>query len=381
MTLVRTPSLPPLEIAPRGGRVRSRFADASIDALLVTDLTNVRWLSGFTGSAGRAVLLPDGMVLVVDGRYGDQAAAQLADHGVEATVLVGRTQAELVTLVARSVSSVDRLGLEAEHISWAERDRLAGALAPELMATSRLVEAERRAKDDGELARMAHAAAIASEALADVFPMLDDGPTEREFALGLDDRMRSLGAEGPSFATIVAAGPNAALPHHQPDDRRIRPGDALICDFGALYEGYHSDMTRTALLGDVDPWLREAYAAVEVAQAAGVAAVRAGLAGEDLDQVCRRSLTEAGMGEWFTHGTGHGVGLLIHETPWATASSKDILAERDVVTVEPGVYRGALGGIRIEDTVVVTADGCRPLTHTPKDLSCLRSAPTTSRPG
>jgi Xaa-Pro aminopeptidase len=112
-----------------------------------------------------------------------------------------------------------------------------------------------------------------------------------------------------------------------------------------------------------------------------VATVRAGLAGEDLDQVCRRSLAEAGMGEWFTHGTGHGVGLLIHETPWATASSQDILAERDVVTVEPGVYRGALGGIRIEDTVVVTADGCWPLTHTPKDLSCLRSAPTTSRPG
>ena len=249
------------------------------------------------------------------------------------------------------------------------------------MATARLVEAERRTKDDGELARLAHAAAIASEALAECSRWWTMAPTEREFALALDDRMRALGAEGPSFATIVAAGPNAALPHHRPDDRRIRPGDALICDFGALYDGYHSDMTRTALLGDVDPWLREAYAAVEVAQAAGVAAVRAGLTGEELDGVCRRSLTEAGMGEWFTHGTGHGVGLLIHETPWATASSRDILAERDVVTVEPGVYRGALGGIRIEDTVVVTADGCRPLTHTPKDLSCLRSAPTTSRPG
>ena len=130
-----------------------------------------------------AVLLPDGMVLVVDGRYGDQAAAQLADHGVEATVLVGRTQAELVALVASSVSSVARLGLEAEHISWAERDRLARALAPELVATTRLVEAERRTKDDGELARLAHAAAIASEALAEVFTMLDDGPTERAFAL------------------------------------------------------------------------------------------------------------------------------------------------------------------------------------------------------
>ncbi len=237
VTFERTPSLPPLDVPRRAERVRARLADASIDALLVTDLTNVRWLSGFTGSAGRALLLPDGMVLVVDGRYGDQAAAQVADHGVEATVLVGRTQAELVALVASSVSSVARLGLEAEHISWAERDRLAGALAPELVATIRLVEAERRSKDDGELARLAHAAAIASEALADVFSMLDDGPTEREFALGLDDRMRALGAEGPSFATIVAAGPNAALPHHQPDDRRIRPGDALDLRFRRAVRG------------------------------------------------------------------------------------------------------------------------------------------------
>ncbi|MGD9705872.1 MAG: M24 family metallopeptidase [Acidimicrobiia bacterium] len=375
------PTLPPLDVAPRAERVRSRFAAAEVEALLVTDLTNVRWLTGFTGSAGRALVLPDRIVLVVDGRYGDQAAAQLAVHGVDATVLVGRTQPELVELVAGHVSSIGRLGLEAEHVSWAERDRLAGALAPELAATTRLVEAERRTKDDGELARIAHAAAIAGEALVAVLPLLDDGPTEREFALALDDRMRALGAEGPSFDTIVAAGPNAALPHHRPDDRRICQSDSVICDFGALYEGYHSDMTRTALLGEVDPWLREAYAAVEIAQAAGVAAVRPGLPGEELDRVCRRSLTDAGLGAWFTHGTGHGVGLLIHETPWATASSQDVLAERDVVTVEPGVYRGALGGIRIEDTVVVTADGCQPLTHTPKDLSCLRSAPTTSRPG
>jgi len=211
--------------------------------------------------------------------------------------------------------------------------------------------------------------------------LLDGEPAENEFALALDDRMRALGAEGPSFPTIVAAGPNAALPHHSPDGRRIREGDSLICDFGALYDGYHSDMTRTALLGAVDPWLTDAYAAVEAAQAEGVAAVRAGLSGIELDQVCRRSLSAAGLGEWFSHGTGHGVGLLIHEIPWATASSADVLSPRDVVTVEPGVYRGAFGGIRIEDTVVVSTDGCRPLTHTPKDLSCLRSAPTTSRPG
>jgi Xaa-Pro aminopeptidase len=371
----------PLDVAGRAGRVRARLASAGVDALLVTDLTNVRWLTGFTGSAGRVLLLADELVLVVDGRYGDQAIAQLAEHGVEATVLVGTTQQAIVAHVEHRVASIGRLGVEAEHVTWAERDRLAAALAPELVATSKLVEAERRTKDDGELALMERAAAIASDALADVLPMLDGEPTERELALALDDRMRALGADGPSFDTIVASGPNAARPHHRPDDRRIRGGDSLICDFGALLDGYHSDMTRTALLGDVDPWLREAYAAVEIAQAAGVASVRAGLSGAELDAICRESLGAAGFGEWFTHGTGHGVGLLIHETPWATASSSDVLSVRDVVTVEPGVYRGALGGIRIEDTVVVTTDGCRPLTHTPKDLSCLRSAPTTSRRG
>lgn len=361
--------------------MRAGLAESGTEALLVTDLVNLRWLSGFTGSAGRAVVLPDELVLVVDGRYGDQAVAQLADHGVAGRVLVGRTQTELRDLLTTAVSAIGRLGFEAEHVTWAEHGRLGSTLAPELVPTTGLVERERRAKDDGELARIERAAAIAGEALADVLSLLDDEPTERTFALALDDRMRGLGAEGPSFDTIVAAGPNSALPHHRPDDRRIRPGDSLICDFGALVEGYHSDMTRTALLGDVDERLVEAYAAVEVAHAAGVAAVCAGITGAALDAVCRESLAAAGLGEWFSHGTGHGVGLLIHEIPWATSSSTDTLQVRDVVTVEPGVYRRDLGGIRIEDTVVVTPDGCRPLTHTPKDLSCLRSAPTTSRPG
>jgi Xaa-Pro aminopeptidase len=243
--------------------------------------------------------------------------------------------------------------------------------------TTGLVEAERRTKDTGELARIEQAGAIASQALADVVSSLDAEPTERDFALALDDRMRALGAEDPSFPTIVASGPNAAKPHHSPSERRIREGDSLILDFGALVDGYHSDMTRTALLGEVDAWLRDAYDAVERAQAAGVAAVAAGLPGPALDLVCRRALSEAGYGEHFTHGTGHGVGLLIHEVPWATSGSVDTLQVGDVVTVEPGVYRSSLGGIRIEDTVVVTNDGCRPLTHTPKDLSCLRSPPTT----
>jgi Xaa-Pro aminopeptidase len=274
--------------------------------------------------------------------------------------------------IAARLAGVRRLGLEANSVTWADLDRYRDALPSALVATAGLVEAERRTKDAGELARIERASAIASEALADVYGLLDGRPTERDFALALDDRMRALGAEGPSFPSIVASGPNAAKPHHDPSDRRIGDGDALVLDFGALYDGYHSDMTRTTLLGDVDPWLTDAYAAVLEAQAAGVAAVAPGVTGVELDRACRDHLGAMGYGEHFTHGTGHGVGLLIHEVPWAGTTSVDTLAVRDVVTVEPGVYRSSLGGIRIEDTVVVTEDGCRPLTHTPKDLSCLR---------
>jgi Xaa-Pro aminopeptidase len=370
-------SLPRLEVRPRADRVRAGLEPAGADALLVTSLTNVRWLTGFTGSAGRALVLPDEVVLVTDGRYGERAEQELAAVGVGARVAVGHTQAEQAALLAAASAGIGRLGLEAEHVTWAALDRYRAELSASLVSTTGLVEAERRAKDAGELARIEQAGAIASQALADVIALLDEEPAERDFALALDDRMRALGAEDPSFPTIVASGPNAAKPHHAPSERRIRGGDSLILDFGALYDGYHSDMTRTALLGEVDEWLRDAYSAVETAQAEGVAAVTAGLPGPELDRVCRRALTEAGYGEHFTHGTGHGVGLLIHEVPWATSGSVDTLQAGDVVTVEPGVYRSSLGGIRIEDTVVVMNDGCRPLTHTPKDLSCLRSPRTT----
>ncbi len=368
---------PPLEVGPRADRVRARLADAGADALLVTNLTNVRWLTGFTGSAARALLLPDELVLITDGRYGERATVELAEAGAEARVTVGRTQAEQLDAIGGLLAGLDRVGLEADQVTWAELDRYRAELVGTLVATAGVVEAERRAKDAGELARIERACAIASAALADTFGLLDEEPTERAFALALDDRMRALGAEDPSFPSIVASGPNAAKPHHDPSNRRIRDGDTLILDFGARCEGYHSDMTRTALLGDIDPWLRDAYLAVEAAQAAGVAAVAPGLTGVELDAVCRNHLGAAGYGDLFTHGTGHGVGLLIHEVPWAGVTSADILAVADVVTVEPGVYRSSLGGIRIEDTLVVTEDGCRPLTHTPKDLSCLRSPRTT----
>jgi Xaa-Pro aminopeptidase len=189
--------------------------------------------------------------------------------------------------------------------------------------------------------------------------------------------MRRHGADGPSYDTIVASGPHAARPHHRPTRRRIVEGDAVVIDVGGLVDGYHSDMTRTYLVGAVPPELSAMHALVGRAQRDGLAAVRPGASAHDVDRVCRDLIAAEGLGAEFTHSTGHGVGLQIHEMPWVRAGSHEPLAEGEVVTVEPGVYREGLGGVRTEDLVVVTRDGCRPLTHTPKDRQCLPSRPTT----
>ena len=366
-----------MDVAARAGAVRATLAGAGCDALLVTSLTNIRWLTGFSGSAARLVVLPDELVFVTDGRYGEQAEVELAAAGVDGRVLVGRSLAAQQDLLTEVVGPVARLGLEAEHVSWSAQRAFTDAFAAELVPTTGVVEEPRLVKDAGEVARIERASDIASAALDATLPLLAEEPTEAAFGLALDTEMRRLGAQGPSFETIVAAGPNAGFPHHRPDDRRIREGDLLVLDFGALVGGYHSDMTRTVAVGAVSNERAEILALVTEAQALGLAAVGPGVDARDVDAACRRHIVAAGWGEQFTHGTGHGVGLLIHEAPWVNATTSDRIVAGVVVTVEPGVYRGALGGARVEDTVLVTSDGCRPLTKTPKDLACLSSARTT----
>lgn len=370
--------LPPLPMRDRVRRVRDSLDTAGCEAVLVTELANVRWLTGFTGSAGRLVVLADDLVLVTDGRYGDQATDELARAGVDARIAVGRTQSAQRELLRDAAAGVRRLGLEANHVSWADqRGYLELLSATELVPTTGLVEQHRVVKDAGELARIEAAADITDAALAAVLPLLTEGPTEAEVALALEVEMRRRGADGPSFDTIVASGPNSGLPHHRAGARRIVEGDLVVIDVGALVDGYHSDMTRTYVVGEPSPEQAELLAVVTAAQAAGVAAVRAGVHARAVDAACRDLLTEAGHGERFTHGTGHGVGLHVHELPWLNSTSTDVLAAGAVLTVEPGVYRGALGGVRVEDALVVTSTGCRALTKTPKDPTCLPSRPTT----
>jgi Xaa-Pro aminopeptidase len=370
--------LPPMDVAGRVARLRPDLAEppetggdgelAPVDALLITKLVNVRYLTGFTGSAGLLLVTPDDLVLVTDGRYGQQATEQLAAAGVEARVEVAGVEQRAVLGAAVSEAGIGRLGLEADTVTWSQQRAFDSSWFPdvELVATSGLVERLRLVKDDGEVARIRAAAAVADAALANVRPRLLDGLTEREFGLELDFEIRRLGAWGNSFETIVASGPNGAKPHHRPSPRTIGVGDLVVIDFGAVVDGYCSDMTRTVVVGDPTPEQQRMLDVVGAAQQAGVDAAVPGAPVSSVDAACRDIIVEAGWGDAFVHATGHGVGLEIHEAPRVAGTADATLAPGVVVTVEPGVYLPTQGGVRVEDTLVVTSDGNRPLTLAPK---------------
>ena len=362
-------ALPAMDVAGRSTRLRERFADAGCEALLVTTLPNLRYLTGFSGSAALLLVLPDELVFVTDGRYGSQAAEQLRDAGVDARIEVGNAKDQQAA-VSAAAGGIGRLGLEAGNVTWARQRAFAAEWFPdvELVATEGLIEGLRQVKDAGEVARIEQACTIAGDALARVRHRLTERPRERDVALELDSEMRRLGASGPSFETIVASGPNGAMPHARPGDRVIETGDLVVVDFGAMVDGYCSDTTRTFVVGDwASDTARRMYEVVAESQARGVEAVRPDVENAVVDRACREVIAEAGWADAFLHSTGHGVGLDIHEAPWVAATAGGSLVTGNVVTVEPGVYLPEHGGVRIEDTVVVTSDGRRALTTSPKD--------------
>jgi Xaa-Pro aminopeptidase len=350
----------PLQIAPRLDRLRERLADADVDVLVVTNLVNVRYLTGFTGSAGMLALSATDALVTTDGRYRTQSEEQLRAAGVDADIVIGDLAAQREAVRA-FVPPPARVGFEADHLSWAD-SRSWAELLGEIVPTSGLVEALRAVKDDGEVDRIARAAGLADAALASVLSMLEEGVSEAELALALDSAMRQHGAESSAFATIVASGPNSAKPHHRPTPRTIGPGELVVIDFGATVDGYRSDMTRTLWAGDGPAGeLARVVEVVVASQARGVGAVAPGVSCRDVDRACREVVASAGWAERFEHGTGHGVGLDIHEAPAISPLGTATLAAGMVVTVEPGVYLPGLGGARIEDTLVVTETGSRAL--------------------
>ena len=365
MTTARELTLPPMDRTVRLAQVRAAMVDLGCEALLITKPENIRWLSGFTGSNGTAVVTADDVMLITDGRYETQVAQQLDAAQVVADVRITR---ENVGPLTEAVAGAARIGLESEAVTWAEQLQFVDWFSgQELVPTTDVIEALRRVKDDGELARLRRAAAIADAALDAVRLELANGRSERWIARALDGAMLDQGADDLSFDTIVAAGPNSAKPHAVPSDRVIESGDMVVMDFGAAVDGYGSDMTRSFLIGAPTAKQQSIYDAVQRAQAAGVAAVRDGVAELEVDRVCRDSLAEDGLGDAFVHGTGHGIGLEIHENPILSTRASGILRSGYVVTVEPGAYLPELGGVRIEDSVVVTASGSETITLSPKD--------------
>lgn len=349
--------------------VRSRLEEASLDALVVSNLVNVRYLCGFSGSAGMLLVSADQIAFVTDGRYQEQSAKELEAAGVDAQIEI--ISAEPDRAIARRArdAGAHRLGLEENHITWADFTRWNDTLFSdgELCRSESLVENLRMVKEDAEAVRIRAACEIADRALAETLPLMEDGVTEERFAAELESAMKRLGADDLSFATIVASGPNGALPHHHPGERAIARGDLVVVDFGALVDGYHSDMTRTFAVGELNEQRQRMFEVVLASQQAGMEAVRAGASGKDVDSTCRAVIADAGWGDAFVHGTGHGVGLDIHEEPRVSSRSTAILEAGHIVTVEPGVYLPELGGVRIEDTVLVTDTGCDRLTRAPKD--------------
>ena len=375
------PNFLPLRVDGRLEAVARYLAESqSASALVVSSTINIRYLTGFTGSAGVLICRNDDSVLVTDGRYVEQAQAQIRDSGAEVRIVEARTAAATLDAVASELAHDAKIGCESADLTVDAHARYVAALGRELILLNGVVEELRRTKSEAEVERIACAAKAADDALADTRDLLvrsmSEPITERDVRDELEYRMRRYGADGPSYETIVATGPNAARPHHRPTDRLLAEGDSVVIDVGGLVDGYHSDMTRTYLLGKVDSVLQTMLDVVSEAQQRGVAAVRAGELPSEIDRICRTFITDAGFGPEFVHGTGHGVGLNIHESPWLRAQSNEPLRDGEVVTVEPGVYRVGLGGVRIEDLLLVRATGSTTLTHTPKDSLCLQSQQT-----
>jgi Xaa-Pro aminopeptidase len=354
----------------RAETLAGAVADRGLDALLVTDLVNVRYLTGYTGSNGVALVGAGLRRFLTDFRYASQVEREVPDEWTRATV----TQ-ELMTAVPEHLPErAARVGFDDAGLSVRAHAKLAEAVpGVELVAAGGMVEALRAVKDDLEVARIRGAAQLADEALTEVLEHGLAGRTERDVAFALEMAMRRLGADAPSFGSIVAAGENGALPHAVPRDVQI-PRDVLVTiDWGAGHEGYCSDCTRTFATGDaIGDDAHEIYELVRRAQEAALAAVRPGPTGKQLDAVAREIIDGAGHAEHFGHGLGHGVGMAVHERPRLSRLAGDAELEAgNVVTVEPGVYVPGRLGVRIEDLVVVTRDGHDVLSSLPKTLQVI----------
>jgi Xaa-Pro aminopeptidase len=354
-------------ISPRISRLRALMRRSNVGAFLFLDLKNIRYLTGFTGSDGALLVGAGKPLLLVDGRYTTQAGkeapgARVALYRDKASGIADTLSAQGVDRVgfepaAATVELLTSLRRKAKKVRWTPLQAKLGAI--------------RAVKDPGEIRLICKASRIAAAALRSTLEFLRPGTCERDIAIELEYAMRSMGAEAPSFDTIIASGPNSALPHARPGSRKIRPGDFVVVDYGAVWRGYHSDETCTFAVGGAGRRHQKIYAVVREAHDRALEAVRPGVACRDVDAAARGVIEKAGYGPRFPHGTGHGVGLAVHEAPRLSPLSDTVLEQGMVITIEPGIYLPGFGGVRIEDTVLVEKGGARVLTEFSKALQII----------
>lgn len=360
-----------------------RIAESGLDSLLVTHPPNLRYLTGFDGSMGALLVEMGRSTLLVDGRYATAARTRLAGTpDLQGTMIVlVEGSHEIAIGQALRTAGVQRIGIEGAAMTVSRYDRLRAALGrhvgaddapPQLVPVEGIVEEARVVKDEAEIATLRAAAGMLSGVAAGILPSIRAGRTEQDIAAEVDAALRRAGFERPAFDTIVASGPNSALPHARPGRRVLEPGDGVVLDFGGVHDGYCVDLTRTVQLAPAAEPFTHMFEAVRAAHAAAVAVVAPGVRASAVDAAARHMLMEHGLGEAFLHGTGHGLGLEIHERPRITrvevAEEDELLASGMVFTIEPGAYVAGLGGVRIEDDVLVVEGGCEVLTQVPRDL-------------
>lgn len=348
-------------------KLRELLAEKELDALFITSGYNRRYMTGFTGTAGAAIISKDDAVFITDFRYMEQAAAQIKDFRIV------QHEKTIIEEVAQQVEQmkVKRLGFEKEDVTFGMYELYKSKVSAELIPTAGLVEKLRIIKTPEELEVLKQAAKIADDAFTHICGFIKAGMTELEVSNELEFFMRKQGATSSSFDTIVASGVRGALPHGVATDKKIQSGELVTLDYGALYNGYISDITRTVAVGEPSEKMREVYEITLAAQKLAVEGIRPGMTGIQADAIARDYIASKGYGEAFGHSTGHGIGLEVHEAPGLSFRSETVLEPNMTVTAEPGIYLPGIGGVRIEDDLVITENGCERLTHCTKELQIL----------
>jgi Xaa-Pro aminopeptidase len=351
-------------------RIVSLLEKENLDALLVNFQPNVRYLSGYDGTNGLVLLTFDKGLFITDFRYQEQAKKEVKD------LKLHLAQRELIYDLAKFKflqKRNQRIGFEANHTSYSTVQKLKEILPNALLVpTENLVESLLIIKDKGEVAKIEKAAQITDKAFSHILDLVKPGVREKDLAAEIEHGFKRMGGDGPAFSTIVASGYRSSMPHGRASDKKLKVGEFVTFDMGAIYQGYVSDMTRTLILGRATPKQRKIYNLVLKAQTKAISRAKAGIRGMELDKVAREVIAKAGYGKYFGHGLGHGLGLEVHSGPVVNARSKTILKPGMVITIEPGIYIPGWGGVRIEDDVLITPRGCKVLNQSPKNLIEIR---------